>query len=116
VAFSSLNDEQLAAAKQTLQAAMGTGTGVGYDQAMQMLMADDYLKSVKTDPQPPTLPGSFARVGYSSGNFFLAVLEEPSTRHREHAAQRMNPGRELARTHFKFTCAPVQCGDPGLPR
>jgi hypothetical protein len=39
VAFSSLND------KQTMQAAMGTGTGLGYDQAVQMLMADDYLKA-----------------------------------------------------------------------
>ena len=78
VAFSSLTDEQLAAAKQTLQAAMGTGSGVGYDQAMQILLADDYLKSLNIERPTTPLPGGFARVGYSSGEFYLAVLGQPS--------------------------------------
>jgi len=38
-----LSDEQLAAAEQVLTAAMGTGEGAGFDQASQILAADDLL-------------------------------------------------------------------------
>ena len=78
VAFGSLTDERLAAAKQTLQAAMGTGTGVGYDQAMQILMADDYLKSLNIERPTTPLPGGFTRVGYSSGGSIWRCLESPA--------------------------------------
>jgi hypothetical protein len=47
VEFSTLNDKQLTAGKNVLKAAMGTSTGAGYDQAMKILLADDYLGSVQ---------------------------------------------------------------------
>jgi hypothetical protein len=43
IQFSTLSDEQLAAAKAVVQAAMGTGKGTGFDQATQILKADDVL-------------------------------------------------------------------------
>jgi hypothetical protein len=43
IAFSELSDTQLTAAEAVLAAAMGTGDNVGYQQAKQILKADDYL-------------------------------------------------------------------------
>ncbi|MER7922370.1 DUF3500 domain-containing protein [Streptomyces sp. NPDC096057] len=65
IAFSSLTDEQLTAAKAVLKAAAGTGTDTGYDQITQILAADDYLGETAT--------------GYGSGNYYLAFLGTPST-------------------------------------
>ncbi|MEU1182888.1 DUF3500 domain-containing protein [Streptomyces sp. NPDC005820] len=65
IAFSSLSDTQLTAAKAVIEAATGTGTKTGYDQITQILAADDYL-------------GESAS-GYGSGNYYLAFLGTPST-------------------------------------
>jgi len=43
IEFSTLSDEQLAAAEEVLTAAMGTGEGLGFDQASQIRQADDVL-------------------------------------------------------------------------
>jgi hypothetical protein len=67
IPFSRLGDEQIAAAKAVLRAALGTGTGTGYDQAMQILLADDVLGAG---------PGGDT---YSSANYFLAFLGTPAT-------------------------------------
>ncbi len=47
IQFSELSDDQITAAEAVLQASLGTGAGTGYDQAMQILLADDYLGSVQ---------------------------------------------------------------------
>ncbi|MEU1519197.1 DUF3500 domain-containing protein [Streptomyces sp. NPDC005811] len=65
IAFSSLSDTQLTAAKAVIEAATGTGTDTGNDQITQILAADDYL-------------GESAS-GYGSGNYYLAFLGTPST-------------------------------------
>ena len=48
IQFSTLSDTQLAAAKAVVQAAMGTGSGTGFDQATQILKADDVLAAAGT--------------------------------------------------------------------
>ncbi|MEU6355226.1 DUF3500 domain-containing protein [Streptomyces sp. NPDC047072] len=65
IAFSSLSDEQLTAAKAVLKAATGTATDTGYDQISQILAADDYLGETAS--------------GYGSGNYYLAFLGTPGT-------------------------------------
>ncbi|MFT4229342.1 MAG: DUF3500 domain-containing protein [Microbacterium sp.] len=72
IQFSTLSDAQLTAAKAVLQAALNTSTGVGYDQAMQILLADDVLGSAGSG-------GGGGGGNYSSGTYFLAFLGEPST-------------------------------------
>ncbi len=65
IPFTELSDEQVTAAKAVLKAALGSGTGIGYDQAMQILLADDELG---------------AEVGgYSSANYYLAFLGTPAS-------------------------------------
>ncbi|MFT4052199.1 MAG: DUF3500 domain-containing protein [Microbacterium sp.] len=71
IQFSTLSDTQLTAAKAVLQAALNTSTGVGYDQAMQILLADDVLGSAGS--------GGGGGGNYSSGTYFLAFLGQPST-------------------------------------
>ncbi|WP_202902197.1 DUF3500 domain-containing protein [Rhodococcoides fascians] len=48
IEFSTLDEDQLTSAKALLQAAMGTAKGQGYDQAMQILAADDVLGTAQT--------------------------------------------------------------------
>jgi hypothetical protein len=48
IQFGTLNDEQLAAAKAVVKAAMGTGKGTGFDQATQILKADDVLAAAES--------------------------------------------------------------------
>jgi len=43
VPLADLSEEQVELAKAVLQASLGTGGGTGYDQATQILLADDYL-------------------------------------------------------------------------
>ncbi|MCU7729277.1 DUF3500 domain-containing protein [Actinoplanes sp. KI2] len=47
IQFGTLSDTQLAAAKAVLKAAQGTGGGTGFDQAMQILQADDVLAAAQ---------------------------------------------------------------------
>lgn len=47
VEFSTLSDEQLSAANAVLQAALNTSEGVGLDQVMQILAADDVLNAAQ---------------------------------------------------------------------
>ncbi|MFT4212195.1 MAG: DUF3500 domain-containing protein [Microbacterium sp.] len=75
IQFSTLSDAQLTAAKAVLQAALGTSDDTGYQQAMQILLADDYLGSV----QGGGTGGGGGGGGYSSGNYYLAFLGTPST-------------------------------------
>lgn len=56
IEFSTLDEAQLSAAKAVLQAAMGTADGEGYDQAMQILAADDVLGAYQT-ANPGAGPG-----------------------------------------------------------
>jgi hypothetical protein len=64
VQLSTLSTIQLSYAKAVIKAAMGTSTGTGYDQAMQILAADDVLGGVRS--------------GYSSGTYFISFLGTPS--------------------------------------
>lgn len=66
--LSTLTTEQLALAKAVVKTAMGTVDNEGYSEAMQILAADDVLKSA----------GGGAG-GYSSGIYFIAFLGTPST-------------------------------------
>jgi hypothetical protein len=65
VQLSTLSTTQLANAKAVVKQAMGTVTGNGYDQAMQILLADDVLGT--------------QRSGYSSGTYFISFLGTPTT-------------------------------------
>jgi hypothetical protein len=67
IPFNGLSDEQLATAKAVLRAALGSGTGTGYDQAMQILLTDDLLGA-----------GAGGDT-YSSANYYLAFLGTPAT-------------------------------------
>lgn len=67
IQFSTLSATQLTAAKGVLAAALGTASGQGYDLAMQILKADDYLGSYGN-----------GNSGYSSGIYFISFLNEPS--------------------------------------
>lgn len=107
IEFGSLSDEQLAAAKKVLKAATGTSTGVGYDQVMKILLADDVLAGAQgdgggtppttTEPTttseaptetttptetptgtPPTGGPGGGGFGYGSGLYYLAFLGTPS--------------------------------------
>lgn len=49
IGFGTLSEEQLAAATKVLKAATGTSTGVGYDQVMKILLADDVLAGAQGD-------------------------------------------------------------------
>ncbi|QCQ18179.1 DUF3500 domain-containing protein [Microbacterium sp. RG1] len=74
ITFSSLSDTQLAAAKAVLQAALGTSSDTGYQQAMQILLADDELNSLQSSGNGGGGPGG----AYSAGNYYFAILGEPS--------------------------------------
>ena len=86
IELSTLSDEQLAAAKAVVQAALGTAADEGYDEAMQILAADDVLGSAGTagaangnvTRQPPSGPGG-GGLEYSSGLYYLALLGTPNT-------------------------------------
>ncbi|MBD1365069.1 DUF3500 domain-containing protein [Mucilaginibacter sp. ZT4R22] len=65
IQLSTLSTTQLANAKAVVKAAMGTVSGTGYDQAMQILLADDVLGT--------------QRSGYSSGTYFISFLGTPTT-------------------------------------
>ncbi|WP_316801219.1 DUF3500 domain-containing protein [Pedobacter frigidisoli] len=64
IQLSTLTTAQLSYAKAVVKAAMGTITGTGYDQAMQILAADDVLGTKQS--------------GYSSGTYFISFLGTPS--------------------------------------
>ncbi len=65
--FSTLNASQLESVKLLIKEAMGTMVNEGYDEAMQILAADDFLN----------VNGGGAT--YGSGNYFIAFLGTPST-------------------------------------
>ncbi|WP_180970213.1 DUF3500 domain-containing protein [Deinococcus planocerae] len=73
IQFSTLSATQLAAAQAVVKAAMGTTTNEGYDEAMQIRAADDVLGSAGNSGGGP------GGGGYSSGTYFLAFLNTPST-------------------------------------
>jgi hypothetical protein len=65
IPLSGLSDEQVTAVRAVLQLALGSGAGTGYDQTMQILLADDLL-------------GAEVGGGYSSANYYLAFLGAPA--------------------------------------
>ncbi|GGO30090.1 DUF3500 domain-containing protein [Deinococcus humi] len=73
IVLSSLTAAQLAAARAVVSAAMGTSDDEGYEEAMQILAADDVLGAAGSGGGPGG-PGG----GYSSGNYYLAFLNAPS--------------------------------------
>lgn len=66
--LSSLTAAQITAALAVVQAATGTTTNEGYDEAMQIRAADDILVS----------QGGASSSNYSSGIYFIAFLGTPS--------------------------------------
>ncbi|MFF4584104.1 DUF3500 domain-containing protein [Streptomyces sp. NPDC001388] len=52
----SLSDEQLAALKNVLKAALGTGQDTGYEHVLQTLLADDQLASAESSGSGPSAP------------------------------------------------------------
>jgi Protein of unknown function (DUF3500) len=75
IEFSTLEASQLEAAEAVLKTAMGTLENEGYDEAMQIRMADDILNA--SGGMQGGGPGG--NVEYSSGTYFLAFLGTPST-------------------------------------
>ena len=67
IQFSTLPHAQLVAALAVIQAAMGTFPNEGYDEFNQIRLSDDVLAA------------NGGGSGYSSGIFFIAFLNEPST-------------------------------------
>lgn len=49
VPFADLSDEQITLGKKVLKASLGTGGGTGYDQATQILLADDQLGDAQSN-------------------------------------------------------------------
>lgn len=64
--LSTLTSAQVTAALAVVQAATGSTANEGYDEAMQIRLADDYLKA------------NGGGSGYSSGIYFIAFLGTPS--------------------------------------
>ena len=58
IQFGTLSDAQLAAAKAVVKAAMGTGKGTGFDQATQILKADDILAAAESSSASATATAS----------------------------------------------------------
>ncbi|MGY1501128.1 DUF3500 domain-containing protein [Streptomyces sp. QTS52] len=54
----SLSDEQLAALKNVLKVALGTGKDTGYEHVLQTLLADDQLASAESSGSGPSAPSS----------------------------------------------------------
>jgi hypothetical protein len=52
----SLSDEQLAALKNVLKTALGTGKDTGYEHVLQTLLADDQLASAESSGSGPSAP------------------------------------------------------------
>ncbi|MGC9539276.1 DUF3500 domain-containing protein [Streptomyces sp. UG1] len=52
----SLSDEQLAALKNVLKVALGTGEGTGYEHVLETLLADDQLASAEGSGSGPAAP------------------------------------------------------------
>ncbi|MFT4305462.1 MAG: DUF3500 domain-containing protein [Microbacterium sp.] len=73
VEFSTLSDTQITAAEAVLQAALGTSDDTGFQQTMEILLADDELNTLQGSG------GAGQGGAYSSGNYFFALLGEPST-------------------------------------
>lgn len=67
IQFSTLTTDQLNLALQVIQAAAGTAANEGYDEFNQIRLADDVLRN------------SGGGSGYSSGIYFIAFLNTPST-------------------------------------
>jgi len=63
--FSTLNPAQLAAAKAIIAAAAGTAANEGYDEFLQIGLADEVI-------------GKSGRKGYGSGEYIIAFLGTPS--------------------------------------
>lgn len=101
----SLSDDQLAALKNVLKVALGTGEGTGYEHVLETLLADDQLASAEGSGSGPAAPsgsassdtsasadpsatasgappsggtGGGAGGGYGSDIYFLAFLGTPS--------------------------------------
>ena len=104
IQLSTLDDTQLGAAYAVVKAAMGNAEDNGYNEAMQILMADDILNASggmqgggsggppadgsdtggsddEDRPEPPAGggPGGGGDGDYSRGSYFLAFLGTPST-------------------------------------
>lgn len=80
IQFSTLSEDQLTAANAVLKAALNTSVGVGYDQAMQILLADDVLGAEDSGGGGGggRGGGGGGGGGYSSGTYFMAFLGTPS--------------------------------------
>ena len=65
VQLSTLSTAQISYAKAVIKAAMGTLSGSGYNQAIQILAADDVLGTQQNE--------------YSAGNYYIAFLGTPTT-------------------------------------
>ena len=91
VRFSTLNDEQLAAAQAVVYVATGTAENEGYREAMQIRMADDVVALFNDGSEAPGgasggpdgpsggAGGAPGGVEFTSGAYFLAFLGTPST-------------------------------------
>ena len=67
IRFSTLTAQQLSGALAVIQAAAGTAASEGYDEFLQIRLADDYLGA------------NGGGAGYSGGIYFIAFLNTPTT-------------------------------------
>ena len=78
IQFGTLSDTQLAAAKAVVQAAMGTGKGTGFDQATQILKADDVLAAAESASASATATASATDSAPASDDPSATATADPS--------------------------------------
>ncbi len=120
IQLGTLSDVQLAAAKKMLKAAMGTSTGTGYDQAMQILLADDVLGSAQGTGGGPggTPPGtsSAPATTTTSAAATETTTAEPTTSATEPTTTSAPTETTTSSAEATTSAPPAPTGTPtGLP-
>ncbi|MFF1546627.1 DUF3500 domain-containing protein [Streptomyces sp. NPDC058291] len=78
IRFSSLSDEQLAAAENVLKVALGSGKGTGYDHVLETLKADDVLASAQGTGSAPAGGGPSAPSASADASASASASADPS--------------------------------------
>ncbi len=79
IGLGTLTSDQLTAALAVIQAVEGTIANEGFDEFQQIRMADDILAAAQGSSGGGPGGGGPGGLSYSSGNYYLAFLNTPST-------------------------------------